>query len=153
MAPWHSVIYLSASFEASWWLVLGEVRITEKKRFREWGVAAGMIVSGSYLLAWHRTADADSTTAIFCSAFLFTNLVDVEESKWLLKTAFGNHATLMFAWFSMNMGAALFPRGWYVPNACKLAGHAVGSVLWLIVAGRLPASNRPAFLPVQKRGH
>lgn len=141
MAPWHSAIYIAAAMEASWWLVMGEHRLKERKRYREFGIGVGMFLAGAYLLVWRTTADADSTTSIFCTGFLLMNLLDVEETIWLLKTAFGNHATLMLAWFGVNMLATLFPHGWFTPNAWKLGVHTLACVIWLIVVGFLPAAR------------
>ena len=140
MAPIHTLIYAAVCLEANHWIVLGEFELREKKRLRNFALGVGMILGGVYYFR-SENPSTESVTSIFLCACLFALLADVEESRWLLRTAFGNHATLLFVWFFFNASTNLLPAAWVTASAWKLIGHAGCSILWLIVVGYLPHST------------
>lgn len=136
-APIHAGIYVMATREAAGYLVWGDPHQGEIFRLRKFSSGVGLLWAGVYVLM-AKTADVDSATAFFCTGYMIVHLIDIEESQWLLKTSFGNHASMILLWFLSNCLATIFYDGWFTPNAWKLGVHAFLSAIWPIVVARLP---------------
>lgn len=148
-APFHAAIYVLATREAAGYLGWGQPKSREIFRLRNFAEGVGLLWAGVYAVM-SKTADVDSATAFFCTGFLIVHLIDIEESTWLLTTAFGNHASLLFLWFLSSCLATIFYDGWFTPNAWKLGIHAAISAVWPIVAVRLPQVGRHPDLGVSR---